>query len=119
MNWIKIDDTTYTLKDYIIKKLGWTRWSLSCSQGFIGEYQTLKQAKSAVQYMDREFTQKSARKAVLKAFNGTIIGEFDIVYENDKILVISTTKGNMKFDKKVGVQAGTKKDVFSNTIEKI
>ena len=119
IKWEKVGDITYKGGVYTITKIQPHRWDLCCSNGRIGKYKTLKEAKTLAEELEEHYAKKFAPRAIVRAFTGLIIGEFDIVYENNKIIVLSTPKGNMSFDKKVGVQAGTKKDVFSNTIEKI
>lgn len=77
----------------------------------------MKEAKAVAEQIDVDMKQQMKLKAVVKAFNGAIIGEFDIVYQTAKIIVLRTSKGNWAFDRATGVQANTKNNTFSNKIE--
>lgn len=118
MDWNKIGRDYFSGdREYKISCLEARKWRLSCIDGYLSTYKSLKEAKAAAEQIDAEMREEMKQKAVVKAFNGVIIGEFDIVYQTTKIIVLRTSKGNWAFDKATGVQANTKSNKFSNKVE--
>lgn len=118
MDWNKIGKDYFSGdRMYKISCLEARKWRLSCKDGYLSTYKSLKEAKAAAEQMDAELREEMKPKAVVKAFNGAIIGEFDIVYQTAKIVVLRTSKGNWAFDKVTGVQVNTKSNTFSNKVE--
>lgn len=118
MDWNKIGSDYFSGdRVYKISCLEARKWELSCTDGYLSTYKSLKEAKAAAEQLDAEMREEMKQKAVVKAFNGAIIGEFDIVYQTAKIIVLHTSKGNWAFDKATGVQANTKANKFSNKVE--
>ena len=58
------------------------------------------------------------KKVTVKAFTGMMIGEFEVVKETKKLLVVKTKKGDeLKFDKATGLQTNGNNPKFANRIE--
>lgn len=64
-------------------------------------------------------TQAEERTTVIvRAFTGMLLGEFEVVKETKKLLIVKTKKGNeLKFDKSTGLQTNGNNPKFANYVE--
>lgn len=55
---------------------------------------------------------------IVRAFTGMLLGEFEVVEETKKLLIVKTKKGDaLKFDKSTGLQTNGNNPKFANHIE--
>lgn len=72
----------------------------------------IEEAKAAETQTEKRTT------VIVRAFTGMLLGEFEVVKETEKLLIVKTKKGDaLKFDKSTGLQTNGNNPKFANHIE--